>query len=83
VAAYLVSVKFAFTQHRLNDRRMEFIGFIAIGSFGLAVNAAVISVAVRFFGLHYIIAKCVAAGFTFSCNFLARRQLLFVRRVHA
>jgi putative flippase GtrA len=79
LVAYQLSVRLAFRQHRLRDRRAEFVSFVAIGTVGLAVNAAVISVAVRYFGLHYIIAKCVAAGFTFTCNFLARRQLLFVR----
>ena len=80
VVAYRLSVRLAFKQHRLRDRRAEFVSFVAIGTAGLAINAGVIAVAVRYFGLHYIIAKCVAAGFTFTCNFLARRQLLFVRR---
>jgi len=78
--AYFLSVKLAFKQHRLRDRRAEFASFVAIGTVGLAINAGVISIAVQYFGLHYIIAKCVAAGFTFTCNFLARRQILFVRR---
>jgi putative flippase GtrA len=78
--AYQLSVRLAFKQHRLRDRRAEFVSFVAIGTAGLAINAGVISVAVRYFGLHYIIAKCVAAAFSFTCNFLARRQLLFVRR---
>ena len=80
VVAYLLSVKIAFTEHRLRDRRAEFASFVGIGTIGIAVNAGVMSIAVRYFGLHYIIAKCVAAGFTFTCNFAARRQMLFVRR---
>jgi len=77
--AYALSLRFAFHQHRLVDKRVEFMSFVAIGTVGIAVNAAVISLAVRYFGLHYLLAKCVAAGFTFCCNFIARRQLLFVR----
>lgn len=80
VVAYQLSVRLAFKQHRLRDRRAEFAGFVGIGTAGLAVNAGVMSLAVRVFGLHYLIAKCVAAGCTFTCNFVARRQLLFVRR---
>lgn len=80
VVAYLLSVKFAFKERRLRDRRAEFASFVGIGTVGIAVNAGVMSIAVRYFGLHYIIAKCVAAGFTFTCNFAARRQILFVRR---
>jgi putative flippase GtrA len=77
--AYVLSVRLAFRQHRLRDRRAEFVSFVAIGTVGLAVNAAIISLAVRYLGLHYLLAKCVAAGFTFTCNFIARRQILFVR----
>jgi putative flippase GtrA len=79
VVAYELSVKLAFEQHRLQDRRAEFVSFLAIGTLGLAVNSGVIFVMVGYFGLHYLIAKCIAAGFTFVCNFIARRQLLFVR----
>jgi putative flippase GtrA len=80
VVAYLLSVKIAFKEHRLRDRRTEFASFVGIGTIGIAVNVGIMSIAVRYFGLHYIIAKCVAAGFTFTCNFVARRQMLFVRR---
>jgi putative flippase GtrA len=79
VVAYELSVRLAFRQHRLESRPKEFAGFVAIGVVGLAVNAAVIFVLVRYAGLHYLIAKCVAAGCSFTCNFLARRQILFVR----
>jgi hypothetical protein len=29
--------------------------------------------------MHYLIAKCTAAIFTFTCNFVLRRQILFAR----
>jgi putative flippase GtrA len=79
--AYLVSVRLAFKQHRLRDRRSEFVGFVLIGTVGLVINAAVMSLAMRFWGLNYLLAKCVAAVCTFTCNFIARRQILFVRPV--
>jgi putative flippase GtrA len=79
VVAYLLSTTIAFKQHRLTSRRTEFTSFVAIGGIGLLVNVAVISIGVNLLGLHYLIAKCVAAGFTFTCNFIARRQILFVR----
>jgi putative flippase GtrA len=78
IVAYVLSVKFVFTQHRLQDRRAEFASFAAIGTLGLGINAAVVFVAVNFFALHYLAAKFIAAGFTFICNFVSRRQLLFV-----
>jgi putative flippase GtrA len=78
--AYVLAVKFAFRQHRLGNRSAEFVSFVAIGAVGLAVNAGVMAIAVAYFGLHYMLAKCVAAGFTFTCNFFTRRQILFVRQ---
>jgi putative flippase GtrA len=80
VVAYLLSTTIAFKQHRLTSRRTEFASFVAIGGVGLFVNVAVIFIGANLLGLHYLIAKCVAAGFTFMCNFVLRRQMLFVRR---
>ncbi len=80
VVAYVLSVKLVFKQRRLEDRRAEFASFAAIGGVGLAINAAVILVAVKYLGLHYLVAKCFAAGFTFIFNFFLRRQLLFVQQ---
>jgi putative flippase GtrA len=80
VVTYALSVKLVFKHRRLRDRRLEFASFAAIGAVGVAINAAAISFGVRYLGLHYLIAKCGAAGFTFVWNFFARRQLLFVHR---
>ena len=77
---YVLSVTLVFKYRRLQDARIEFASFTAIGVVGLAINAAAISFGVRILGLHYLVAKCGAAGFTFVWNFVARRQLLFVRR---
>jgi putative flippase GtrA len=81
VVVYVISIKFVFKHHRLDDARAEFASFAGLGTLGLCVNAIAMSIAVRIGGLHYLLAKCVAAGFTFACNFVARRQLLFVRRL--
>jgi putative flippase GtrA len=80
IVAYELSVRIAFRHHRFYDRRTEFASFVAIGAAGLSINATVIFAVVNYLGLHYMIAKCIAAGFTFTCNFAARRQLLFVQR---
>jgi putative flippase GtrA len=78
--AYVLSIRLAFRHHRLRDRRVEFASFVAIGVPGVAINAGVISVAVEYFGVHYMLAKCAATAMTFGYNFLARRQILFLRR---
>ncbi|MFO1466902.1 MAG: GtrA family protein [Steroidobacteraceae bacterium] len=83
LVSYALSVLWVFKHRRLSRKPLEFASFAALGSLGLAVNAIVMSLAVRIGGLHYLVAKGVAAVCTFSCNFLARRQLLFVPRARA
>ncbi len=74
---YALCVAFVFKFRRLKDRRIEFLSFAAIGAVGLLINTLVIGFTVRYLGIHYLIAKCAAAGFTFVWNFLSRRTLLF------
>jgi putative flippase GtrA len=78
LVGYALCVTLVFRYRRLKDRRLELASFAAIGVVGLPINATVIFIGVKYLGLHYLIAKCVAAGFTFIWNFAARRQLLFV-----
>ena len=78
LVSYGFSVTWVFQHRRLQDKHLELATFAAIGAIGLAVNAVVMSIAIQKFGVHYLLAKCIAAGFTFGCNFVSRRQLLFV-----
>jgi putative flippase GtrA len=80
VLGYVLSIRMVFNYRRLKDQRIEFLSFAAIGGVGLAINAAVMFAAVKYFGIYYLLAKCVAAGFTFMFNFFVRRQMLFVHR---
>lgn len=80
LAAYVLSVTMVFNYRRFKDSRIEFASFAGIGMVGLAINAAAISFGVEILGIHYLLAKCGAAGFTFVWNFAARRQFLFTRR---
>jgi putative flippase GtrA len=80
VIGYALSVTLVFKYRRLEDERLEFAGFAAIGAIGVGINAAAMAVGVKCLGLHYLIAKCGSAVFTFIWNFLARRQFLFVER---
>jgi putative flippase GtrA len=80
IVAYQLSTTIAFKRHRLTSRKTEFAGFVAIGGVGLLVNGTVIFIGANLLGLHYLVAKCVAAGFTFTTNFVLRRQILFIRQ---
>jgi putative flippase GtrA len=75
--AYVLSVRFVFSAHRLHDRRLEFTSFVLLGLFGVAINLLVMFVTVGRLGMDLLYAKAVAACFTFVANFLLRRQLLF------
>ena len=80
LVAYLLSITLVFKYRRLQDARIELASFAGIGLVGVAINAAVITLGVNLLGVHYLIAKFGAAGFTFVWNFAARRQFLFVQR---
>jgi putative flippase GtrA len=81
--AYVLSIKLAFREHRLLDRRAEFFSFVAIGVVGLLVNDGIIVIATSYLAMNYLLAKGLASGFTFVCNFVLRRQMLFVKSATA
>ena len=74
---YWVSVRHAFRYRRIEDRPSEFVFFATIGVVGIGVNLLLMAALVEGFALHYLIAKCCAAGISFFTNFGLRRWLLF------
>ncbi len=77
VVLYALSVKFVFKARRVDSRTLELSFFLALGLIGLVINSAVIYLAVMAWHAPVLAAKLVAAGFTFSTNFVLRRFLLF------
>lgn len=77
LVAYLLSVRYVFRFRRIDDRRVEFAGFAAIGAIGLAANAGVMFAGVEWLQLHYLLAKVLAGGLTFVLNYVVRRVTLF------
>ena len=80
LVGYVLSVRLVFKYRRLKDPRVEFASFAGIGAVGVAINAAAMTLGVKVFGVHYLIAKCGAPCLTFATNFVARRQFLFAQR---
>jgi len=83
IVAYLLSVRFVFRFRQMDDHALELSCFVGLGVVGLAVNAALMFMAVTWAGLQLFTAKLLAALFTFATNFVLRRQMLFTpaRRV--
>jgi len=77
VVVYVLSTGYIFRQRRVDDRRIEFSVFAAIGALGVLVNLAVLKLAVDAFHVHYLVGKLASVVFTFSLNFGLRRTLLF------
>lgn len=77
LVAYALCVRFIFRFHRVEDRRIEVVAFVALGLVGLLVNSGGIVIGVELIGLHYLVAKFVAAGASFLVNYLLRRLALF------
>jgi putative flippase GtrA len=79
LVAYYLSIKYVFGQRKLNNMAGELSLFIGLGLVGLALNAAIISVAVGQCAWPLATAKMLAAGGTFTCNFTLRKWLLFTQ----
>ncbi|MEO8018510.1 MAG: GtrA family protein [Pseudomonadota bacterium] len=82
VVAYLLSIRFVFTQRRLQARTVEGTAFVALGLVGLAINTAVMALAVGAAAAPLLVAKALSACLTFGVNFLLRKHLLFTRSRH-
>jgi putative flippase GtrA len=76
---YALSVRWVFRYRRVADRRAEFAVFAVIGLAGMALNQAVIYLAVKALPGSYEIAKLISAGVVFCFNFALRKLLLFTR----
>jgi putative flippase GtrA len=74
---WVLSVRFVFRFRRCNSSAQEFVAFVAIGLVALALNDVVIATLIGPFGTSLMIAKGMAAGVTFSCNYGLRKALLF------
>jgi putative flippase GtrA len=77
LVAYVLSILFVFRHRRIKKRSFEAAAFVALGLVGLAINVAVVGVAVGQWSLPLAVGKLLAGCGTFACNFLLRRWALF------
>jgi len=76
---YQISVRWVFCYRALPERRAEFILFLIVGVVNLGLSLLLMAWMVEWLHMHYLVAKCVVAGFTLFANFAGRRGLLFTR----
>lgn len=79
LVVYVLSVRWVFHVRRVQNARVEFALFAAIGLLGMAINEAVIYAAVEHARLSFELAKVASAAVVFSINFALRKALLFTR----
>ena len=77
VIVYLGSVAWVFEQRQLDDAKMEFGVFVAIGVVGLVLNELILWLGTGFLPFHYSQSKVAAAGIVFLSNYATRKYLLF------
>lgn len=74
---YQLSVHWVFSFRYFNHRGAEFTLFMLVGVVTLLGSLSLMAWLVSGMGLHYMLAKCVAAALTLIANFAGRRLLLF------
>lgn len=79
IVNYLLSIRWVFSQRKLQSRSAEFIVFAIIGIVGLGLNVAIIWFFTEHIRLHYLVSKIVATVLVFLWNFAGRKFILFDR----
>jgi putative flippase GtrA len=85
VVNYVLTVTLVYSDRRMENRHIEFIGFVAIGVVGLGLNQVLMSAFMSLLGAGFLFlmipgyawAKIGATGVGFVFNFVTRRLLLF------
>lgn len=78
--AYLLCIRYVFSDRRFSNLRVELALFWSIGVAGLVVNTGAMMLFVEGAGLHYAPAKAAAAIVSFMTNFLLRKAFVFTSR---
>jgi len=74
---YVLSISWIFSERRLRKAAHEFLIFVAIGVFGLALTELILYLLTGLLGVDYRVSKLVAAGSVFMFNFGFRKFFLF------
>ena len=75
VINYALNYRFTFASRRAHHVALP--RFVAISAAGIVLNAAVLSVVLKFVRPHYLVAQIVATGTVLIVGFLANRKWTF------
>lgn len=77
---YSLSTQWVFSEHRLSNKKAEFIIFSIIGVVGLFLNEILIYIITTQAGTHYMLSKLISTAIVFLWNFGARKIILYTNR---
>lgn len=77
--SYFISVRYAFAQRSMVDRRVEFASFVGIGLLGLGLTQLLLALFTTQLQLPILAAKALTACLVFGFNYSLRKFLLFTR----
>jgi putative flippase GtrA len=81
ITNYLLNYRFTFRSRKSHSEAL--LKFIAVALVGLLINGAVIDVATRFFGVHYLVGQVIATVTVLLFGFAANRIWTFKEESNA
>lgn len=77
VLSYVLSVTWVFRSRRVQNKSVEFAGFVAIGIVGLGINQVLMWLFTSVLGLFYPISRAFSAVIGYLWKYFARKLMLF------
>jgi len=79
---YSLSIKWVFSERKLNSSFLEFIIFMSIGLAGLILNEVFMWILTDKLGFYYLVSKIGTTAIVYLWNFTVRRFALFNKEIH-
>lgn len=77
---YILSNIWVFTGAKRKNKYIEFLVFAAVGIAALGINELILYIFHIELGIHHLISKVIAAGFTVIFNYILRRTILYSKK---
>jgi len=77
IVNYFLSIKWVFSDRKIENKWLEFVLFGVIGFIGLCLNELFMWILTDIFLLYYLSSKIATTAIIFFCNFYARKIIVF------